>query len=74
MGRSYTRRAVPDRDWCETVLELKARLDLTDVQLAHRIGIPESTLLNLKSCVVAQPLHSTGEKILALYRATFPEK
>lgn len=62
------------RDWRKPLVELKRQLGLGDAALAKRIGIPRSTLKNLVTLVVHEPLHSNGEKILALYRVTFPGK
>lgn len=73
MGRNYTRRAPSDRDWSQTILDLRWKLKLSDRELADKIDIPYTTPLNLKHSSVLQPLHSTGERIMALYRQTFPE-
>lgn len=71
--RDVTTRSFPDRDWSKLIRDLKGKLGLADRKLAKRIGIPCSTLENLKRAVVLQPLHSTGEKILRVYRVQFPE-
>lgn len=74
MGRDYVKRAPAARDWQQTILDLRWALKLTDAELAKRIGIPYTTLLNLKHSSVLQPLHATGERIMDVYRVTFPER
>lgn len=56
------------------LLELKEELGVGNGGLATRMGLPESTVKNIAHGVVHEPLHSNGEKILALYRVTFPGK
>lgn len=74
MGREYVKRAPAARDWQQTILDLRWKLKLSDAELAKRIGIPYSTLLNLKHSAVLQPLHATGERIMDVYRVTFEDE
>jgi hypothetical protein len=67
-----TQHSFPDRDWSKVILDLKLKTRLDYHELAKHIGIPYTTLMNLKQSAVLQPLHATGEKILTAYRAEFP--
>ena len=55
-------------NWQTVITEIKSRLGITQVQLAKRVGVAQTSISELERGIVKDPRYTTGNALMELHR------
>ena len=55
-------------NWQTVITEIKSSLGITQVQLAERVGVTQTSISELERGIVKDPRYSTGAALVELHR------